>query len=73
MCMTYLEVFILEHLLNRNILELFRDIEETRLIDEAGGAGADDLAVAVRHLSFLPGFAVLCNDFNDLARIACCC
>lgn len=71
MKLSVLEAFVLQDLLDRDVT-VARLIEEPRLKDDAEGTVAGDFAVGVGEIALVAGFAVRCDDLDDLARIVYC-
>ena len=66
-----LEAFVLEDLLDGDV-GVAGLVEEPCLEDDAEGAVADDFAVGVGEISLGVGFAIGCDDLDDLAGIVDC-
>ena len=68
MAKTDLEPFILQHLLDRNIL-VSGLVEEPRLEDDTEGAVAYDLAVGIGEIFLVARLAVRGDDLDDFMGV----
>ena len=68
-CKTNLEAFVLQHLLDCDILPFLWGTDEFRLKNDTERAIADDLAVGVCKVQLVATFAFGCNNFDDLVWV----
>jgi hypothetical protein len=66
---THLETFVLQDLLNRNVLSIFRRTNQLGLEHDPEGAISNDLAITIRDLFGFAGLAFRGNYLDDLVRI----
>ena len=67
--LAYLEPLVLQNLLDGDVADRVRVLEEFCLEDDAEGAIADDFAVGVDEITGLSRLAVGSDDLDDLAGI----